>query len=62
MVGCGILSGSDVPSRLFSLLEREKIKAFLISAGEMRISALIPEKDAERAVKAVHAEFFGANG
>ncbi|MBQ7625060.1 MAG: aspartate kinase [Clostridia bacterium] len=59
LVGCGLSGEPDIPARFFSRLEKEGVPVFLISSGEIRISALIPEKDAVKAVKAIHGEFFG---
>jgi len=42
---------------MFETLSKEKINIEMISTSEIKISCIIDQKDANRAVKALHAAF-----
>jgi aspartate kinase len=58
-VGDGMRGTPGVAARLFTCLASENINLLMIAQGssEVNISLLITEKDAQRAVRAVHAAF-----
>lgn len=58
-VGDGMRGTPGVAARLFSALASESINLLMIAQGssEVNISVLIAEKEAQRAVRAVHAAF-----
>jgi aspartate kinase len=59
IVGDGMRGTPGVAARLFNSLASENINLLMIAQGstEVNISVLITEKDAQRAVRAVHAAF-----
>ena len=57
IVGAGMMSNPGVAAKMFEALFNENININMISTSEIRITVLINEKDAERAVKAVHDAF-----
>jgi len=59
VVGDGMRGTPGVAARLFTSLASENINLLMIAQGssEVNISVLITEKDAQRAVRAVHAAF-----
>jgi aspartate kinase len=59
VVGDGMRGTPGVAARLFTSLASENINLLIIAQGssEVNISVLITEKDAQRAVRAVHAAF-----
>ena len=56
IVGAGMASATGVASKMFEALAM----AGMISTSEIKISVLINEEDSEKAVKAIHEEFFNA--
>jgi aspartate kinase len=60
-VGSGIRSSKEVSARFFDALARQGIGVEMISQGATRtnLSVLVREAEAERAVHALHDEFFG---
>jgi aspartate kinase len=61
IVGVGMKSHSGVAYKMFDVLAAEKINIEMITTSEIRISVVIREKDAARAVKALHAAFLRAS-
>ncbi|MBQ1186172.1 MAG: aspartate kinase [Clostridia bacterium] len=59
VVGAGMETHPGVASKMFEALSDEKINIQNISTSEIKISVLIDEKDADRAVVAIHDKFFG---
>lgn len=59
IVGAGMASNSGVAAKMFEALAMAGINIRMISTSEIKISVLINEDDSERAVKAIHDEFFG---
>ena len=47
-----------VAAQMFEALADNKINICMISTSEIKVSALIPKEDADRAVSAIHAKFF----
>ncbi|MCG3134184.1 MAG: Bifunctional aspartokinase/homoserine dehydrogenase 1 [Planctomycetes bacterium] len=61
LVGEGLRDVPDVLTRVFAVLQRESVPVRMVSVGASRInvSLLVDRGDEKRAVKALHAEFFG---
>ena len=59
VVGAGMETHPGVASKMFEALSDEKINIQNISTSEIKISVLIDEKDADRAVVAIHDKFLG---
>jgi len=57
VVGIGMRSHSGVAAKMFKTLALEKINIDMISTSEIKISCVIAEKNADRAVRAVHKAF-----
>lgn len=60
MVGAGMVNSSGVAALMFEALYAAKINIHMISTSEIKVSVLVDESEADRAVQAVHAKFFGA--
>ena len=60
IVGAGMASATGVASKMFEALAMAGINIRMISTSEIKISVLINEEDSEKAVKAIHEEFFNA--
>lgn len=58
IVGAGIMSASGIAATMFEALYNAKINILMISTSEIKVSVLIPAKDADLAVKAIHDKFF----
>ena len=59
IVGAGIMTTPGVAAKMFEALYDANINIQMINTSEIRVSVLIDEEDANRAVKAVHDRFFG---
>ena len=59
VVGAGMMSAPGVAAMMFEALYDSKINIGMISTSEIKISVLVDESDADRAVAAIHAKFFG---
>lgn len=57
IVGAGMQSHSGVASKMFEALYEANVNIMMISTSEIKISVIIDENDAERAVSAIHAAF-----
>lgn len=57
IVGAGMMSNPGVAARMFESLFNQNININMISTSEVRITVLIDENDAERAINAVHDAF-----
>jgi len=57
IVGAGLMDQPDVAARMFSTLGEAGINIKMISTSEIRISCIVSDKDAERAVRVVHDLF-----
>ena len=58
IVGAGMETHFGVAAKMFEALYESHINIQMISTSEIKISVLIDEKDADKAVSAVHAKFF----
>jgi len=58
IVGAGMMSAPGVAAMMFEALYDAKINIAMISTSEIKISVLVDESDADRAVAAIHAKFF----
>ena len=59
IVGAGIMTTPGVAAKMFEALYDANINIQMINTSEIRVSVLIDQADADRAVKAVHDRFFG---
>jgi len=59
IVGAGMMSAPGVAAMMFEALYDSKINIAMISTSEIKVSVLVDENDADRAVAAIHAKFFG---
>lgn len=59
IVGAGMETHPGVAAKMFEALYDANINIQMISTSEIKISVLIDEKDADRAVLAVHDKFLG---
>ena len=57
VVGAGMQSNPGVASRMFEALFEANVNIHMISTSEIKISVIIDEKDADRAVSAIHDAF-----
>ncbi len=62
VVGAGMVNNSGVAAKMFEALFNAGININMISTSEIKISVLVAERDAERAVQAVHDYFFSEFG
>ncbi|MCQ2442159.1 MAG: aspartate kinase [Oscillospiraceae bacterium] len=62
MVGAGMIGNPGVASGMFEALYNAGININMISTSEIKISVLVDEKDADRAVQVVHTKFFSEYG
>jgi len=58
VVGAGMMSSPGVASMMFEALFEAKVNIGMISTSEIKISVLVAEEEADRAVSAIHAMFF----
>lgn len=58
IVGAGMVSNPGVAAKMFDALSSQQINIDMISTSEIKISVVIDEEDATRAVRAVHDKFF----
>ena len=59
IVGAGMMAAPGVAAQMFEALFDAKINIGMISTSEIKISVLVDEHEADRAVSAIHAMFFG---
>ena len=59
IVGAGMMAASGVAAQMFEALYEAKVNISMISTSEIKVSVLVDEKEAQRAVDAIHAKFFG---
>lgn len=60
VVGAGMLGRPGVAARMFGALGRAGVNIDVVSTSEISISCLILRKDLDKAVQAIHDEFFTA--
>ena len=58
IVGAGMMSAFGVAALMFEALYDAKVNIGMISTSEIKVSVLVDENDADRAVSAIHAKFF----
>lgn len=58
IVGAGMASNAGVAAKMFEALYDANINIQMISTSEIKVSVLIEEKDAERAVNVIHQKFY----
>ena len=58
VVGAGMMSAPGVAALMFEALYDAKVNIGMISTSEIKVSVLVDENDADRAVSAIHAKFF----
>lgn len=57
IVGAGMMSNPGVAARMFECLYSQNVNINMIATSEIRVTVLINENDAERAMNAVHDAF-----
>ena len=62
IVGAGMANNSGVACKMFEALYSANINIHMISTSEIKVSVLVEERDAERAVQAIHDRFFSEFG
>ena len=62
VVGAGMVNNSGVAARMFEALYNAGININMISTSEIKISVLVDEREADRAVQAIHDRFFNEFG
>ena len=58
IVGAGMMTASGVATMMFEALYDAKVNINMISTSEIKISVLVNEAEADRAVSAIHQKFF----
>ena len=58
IVGAGMESNPGVASKMFEALYDADINIHMISTSEIKVSVLVDEAEANRAVQAIHDRFF----
>ena len=59
IVGAGMISSSGIASQMFEALYDAKVNISMISTSEIKVSVIVDENEADRAVLAIHSKFFG---
>ncbi|MGE4276024.1 MAG: aspartate kinase [Lawsonibacter sp.] len=62
IVGAGMANNAGVACKMFEALFAAGININMISTSEIKVSVLVAEREADRAVQAVHDRFFGELG
>lgn len=64
VVGEGMKHTPGIAARIFGALARERVNIEMVSEGasEINLTIVVDEADVERAVRALHGEFFGEKG
>ena len=58
IVGSGMVNNAGVAAQMFEALYKSQINIHMISTSEIKISVLIDKADSERALRAIHNQFF----
>ena len=58
VVGAGMINNPGVAAKMFEALYDAHININMISTSEIKISVLVDEKDAAKAVQVIHDKFF----
>ncbi len=62
IVGAGMINNPGVAATMFEALFNAGININMISTSEIKVSVLVDEADADRAVQVIHDKFFNAYG
>ena len=62
IVGAGMANNAGVACKMFEALYGAQINIHMISTSEIKVSVLVEERDADRAVQAIHDRFFSEFG
>ena len=62
IVGAGMVNNAGVACKMFEALYSAGININMISTSEIKVSVLVDERDADRAVQAIHDRFFSEFG
>ncbi len=57
IVGLGMMNKPGVAAKMFEILHNENIEIKMISTSEIKVSVLVEEDEAQRALQAIHSEF-----
>jgi len=57
IVGRGISSRPEIVAEMFDTLLAAKISVHMVASGDIRVSAVIPAKDAREAIRLIHSRF-----
>lgn len=62
-VGDGLLQHHSIAARIFSAVSKQQINVEMISAGASNVTIyfIVQEKDRQKALQAIHEEFFGGD-
>ncbi|MDR1217274.1 MAG: aspartate kinase [Oscillospiraceae bacterium] len=58
IVGAGMMSSSGIAALMFEALYDAKVNISMISTSEIKVSVLVDENDADRAMQFIHDKFF----
>jgi aspartate kinase len=58
IVGAGMMSSSGIASLMFEALYDAKVNISMISTSEIKVSVLVDEREADRAMQYIHDKFF----
>jgi len=58
IVGAGMIDNPGVASQMFEALYEARINIQMISTSEIKVSVLVDEEDADKAVQVIHSSFF----
>ena len=58
VIGAGLMNTPGMAVKMFEALSSSNINIEMISSSEIKLSVVIPEAEADRAVSAVHEKFF----
>ncbi|MBQ6539675.1 MAG: aspartate kinase, partial [Oscillospiraceae bacterium] len=58
IVGAGMMSASGIAALMFEALYDAKVNIRMISTSEIKISVIVAEDEADRAVQSIHNKFF----
>ena len=62
IVGAGMVNNAGVACKMFEALFSAGININMISSSEIKVSVLVDEREADRAVQAIHDRFFSEFG
>ena len=60
-MGAGMIGNHGVAASMFEALYDAGININMISTSEIKVSVLVDESDADRAVQVIHDKFFPGN-